>query len=130
MLIFILFGQEYNISRDVASLIDDTASLLCTSSVAVQELLLLHRIGKLETRLHKTEDDILDALEKANIEICYFNKHHMRQYAKLEIVPSHKDMNDHAIIAQAISDKITLLSSDHAFKHYEKQGLKFVFNRR
>ena len=38
--------------------------------------------------------------------------------------------NDRLIIAQAISDKIALVSSDRKFYMYEKYGLEFVFNRR
>jgi PIN domain nuclease of toxin-antitoxin system len=36
----------------------------------------------------------------------------------------------HVIIAQAISDKIPLISSDQKFKLYTSQGLDFVFNKR
>jgi PIN domain nuclease of toxin-antitoxin system len=52
--------------------------------------------------------------------------------AYAEFTPSrdHKDPNDHMIIAQAISDKIPLISSDNKFKPYEKQGLQLVFNKR
>ncbi|OAV63386.1 hypothetical protein Barb6_03775 [Bacteroidales bacterium Barb6] len=39
-------------------------------------------------------------------------------------------MNDHAIIAQAISDKIPLISSDTKFQYYTGQGLDFIFNKR
>ncbi len=34
------------------------------------------------------------------------------------------------IIAQAISDKIPLVSSDHKFGRYVKFGLDFIFNER
>jgi len=52
----------------------------------------------------------------------------MRYY--LEPASDHKDPNDHIIIAQSISDKIPVISSDRKFKLYEKQGLKLVFNKR
>ncbi|MCL2728032.1 MAG: hypothetical protein FWD56_06590 [Bacteroidales bacterium] len=58
------------------------------------------------------------------------NKHHLLQYAALETVAGHRDPNDHIIIAQAISDKIPIISSDRMFKQYIKQGLEFVYNRR
>jgi PIN domain nuclease of toxin-antitoxin system len=45
-------------------------------------------------------------------------------------VGKHNDPNDHAIIAQAIADKIPVISSDHKFKSYISQGLKLVFNKR
>jgi len=53
-----------------------------------------------------------------------------RQYLSLQIDENHKDMNDHLIISQAISDKIPLISSDNKFPFYETQNLKFVFNKR
>jgi len=68
--------------------------------------------------------------ERYGIEIVYFNKQHFNVYATLQIAKDHKDMNDHTIIAQAIADKIALISSDHKFDLYKKQGLKFVYNKR
>ena len=41
-----------------------------------------------------------------------------------------KDPNDHIIIAQSMSDKIPIISSDRMFKEYIGQGLEFVYNRR
>ena len=39
-------------------------------------------------------------------------------------------LNDRIIIAQAITDRVHLVSSDHKFAQYENQGLKFIFNKR
>jgi len=33
-------------------------------------------------------------------------------------------------LSQAISDKISLISSDKEFYNYQKQGLNFIFNKR
>lgn len=73
---------------------------------------------------------MLDELGRSGIETVFFNKHHFLQYAGLDIVEGHKDMNDHAIIAQAISDRITLVSSDRTFRNYVSQGLDFIYNKR
>ena len=130
ILIFALLVDQDNLSQEVSTILDDHSSYLYASSIAVQELLLLFRIDKLKSKRYKSEEDILNGLEKANVEIKFFNQHHFKQYARLSISESHKDMNDHAIIAQAIADKIPLISSDNAFKNYVPQGLTFVFNRR
>jgi PIN domain nuclease of toxin-antitoxin system len=130
ILVFIITVNEDSISTELSTILNDCSTTLYTSSVAVKELLLLFRIGKLRGKRFKTETDILDGLEETGIEIRYFNQSHFARYVKLRIIDSHKDMNDHAIIAQAISDKIPLISSDHAFKNYVSQGLNFVFNRR
>jgi PIN domain nuclease of toxin-antitoxin system len=105
--------------------------MLFISSVVIQELLFLFRIGKFTPNaIYKTESAIIKAVNNLGIKTVYFNENHLLEYEKLQIAPNHKDMNDHLIISQAISDKIPLISSDHEFKDYEKQKLKFVFNKR
>jgi PIN domain nuclease of toxin-antitoxin system len=59
-----------------------------------------------------------------------FNEFHFKQYLALNINENHKDVIDHMIIARSISDKIPLISSDHAFKNYVSRGLSFVYNKR
>jgi len=51
-------------------------------------------------------------------------------YAMLPMYENHRDPNDRLIIAQAMSDKISLGSSDRKFEQYTKYGLDFIFNRR
>ena len=46
----------------------------------------------------------------------------------LDTTQDHKDPSCHFIIYQAITDKITLISSDQKFAFYQKQHLKFIFN--
>jgi PIN domain nuclease of toxin-antitoxin system len=65
-----------------------------------------------------------------SIEIVYYNQYHLAKYVALDLALDHKDLSDHAIIAQAISDKIPLISSDRKFENYVSQGLNFVFNKR
>ncbi|GAP71393.1 hypothetical protein SAMD00024442_110_1 [Candidatus Symbiothrix dinenymphae] len=78
----------------------------------------------------KSEAAMLDAIKDLRYEIVFFNEYHFAKYTKLEIVEGHKDMNDHAIIAQAMTEKIALISSDKEFANYTAQGLNFVFNKR
>ena len=155
ILVFILSREADGIDNKVASIIHDYSSILYVSSVAVKELLLLFRIGKIRSKIFKSEKDLLSAIQKLHIKIIFFNQKHLNTYAALQIANGHKDMNvlssesrvklastmpsrdkrlsflnDHAIISQAISDKIAVISSDIKFKDYTSQGLKFVFNRR
>jgi PIN domain nuclease of toxin-antitoxin system len=129
MLVFILLNTD-EINYKVSALLKESSAILYASSVAVKELLLLFRLGKLRTRLYKSGKDILIGLQDYNIEIVYFNQRHLATYSSLHITENHKDMNDHSIIAQAISDKITLISSDHTFEKYTPQGLNFIYNKR
>jgi PIN domain nuclease of toxin-antitoxin system len=130
VLIFILLKEYDNIHRDVWKIIDDYSSLLYVSAVAVKELIHLYKTGDIKDKDFKTAKDLLDAIEKSEIEIKPLNRYHLSKYAEMDIVKGHKDPNDHIIIAQAMSDKIPLISSDHQFPFYAEQGLSCVFNKR
>ncbi|GHT52428.1 hypothetical protein AGMMS49982_12620 [Bacteroidia bacterium] len=130
VLIFSLSNNRDDLSSKVVDILSDCVNTIYVSSVAVQELILLYRIGKMGHLRFKSETDILERIKKGDIEIVFFNEYHLAKYANLEIVAGHKDMNDHAIIAQAMSEKIALISSDKEFANYTAQGLNFVFNKR
>ncbi len=130
ILVFVLFKETDSISHMVSEILDDYSNSFYTSLVAVRELIFLFKTGKLRSKLYSTVDDMLVEIKKLGIEIVHFNNHHFQVYSKLIITENHKDMNDHAIISQAISDKIVLISSDNQFKSYIPQGLNFVFNKR
>ena len=131
ILIFMLSGKKDDINVDVQYIIGDYSNMLFASSVAVSELVFLYKNEKLEFSFYKNENEMLKELtERYGVEIVYFNKHHFNVYTSLQIARDHKDMNDHAIISQAIADKMALISSDRKFDCYKKQGLNFVYNRR
>ena len=130
ILIFILSKQNDEIKNEVRKIIYDYSSILYVSSIVLQELLLLYRIRKIDLSRYKSEKDILADIKEIGIEVVFFNEHHLSAYASLRIIEGHKDMNDHSIIAQAISDKIPLISSDTKFKEYVSQGLNFIYNKR
>ena len=130
ILIFILSHNADELTSEVSDIIEDCSTILYVSSVPVKELILLFRIGKVKFRQYASEQELLEEIKKLGIKIVFFNEHHFDKYAHLQMVEGHKYINDHAIIAQAISDKISLISSDHEFKKYISQGLSFVFNKR
>ncbi|OAV65247.1 PIN domain protein [Bacteroidales bacterium Barb4] len=131
MLVFILLDSDSDdISRKVYDILSDYSNMFYASSVAVNELMLLYKIGKVELSDCKSAEGIISRIGQFGIEIVYYNQYHLAKYAALELADGHKDMNDHAIIAQAIADKIPLVSSDTKFHCYTGQGLDFVFNRR
>jgi tRNA(fMet)-specific endonuclease VapC len=79
----------------------------------------------------KTSAEIINAIENTlNVKIRSFTNQHLETLTKLSFFDGHNDPFDHAIIAQAISEKMILISSDTKFENYTKQKLKFVFNKR
>ena len=131
ILIFVLLKKMHNeLSSEVRQIIKDYSNRFYVSSVAVREFIHAYKVGGIQDARLESVKDFFETMERLGIEIVPMNKHHLLQYAALETVTGHKDPNDHIIIAQAISDKIPIISSDRMFKQYTMQGLEFVYNRR
>lgn len=130
VLIYLITGQEDEICAKVQEILDDYHNLIYTSAISIAEVIQLFRIGKIRPKGYKNVEDLIKNLPQYNIEILSFTEKHALTMAKLSPTAGHNDPFDHAIISQAITDKITLVSSDRKFKDYTSQHLKFVFNKR
>ncbi len=131
IVIFFLLNRD-EIQYDVLAMISDYENLLLTSSICVEEFIHLCQIGKLEAKGKRTvqADRIIKMIEEAGIEIVQANKKHLATLASLPLYGEHHDPNDRLIIAQAITDRIPLISSDHKFSLYKKNGLQWIYNKR
>ena len=130
ILVFVLKNDKREFCAETLHILEDYANIFYVSSFAVRELLALYREGKLEHLRYKSYKDLFALFRKLDYEIKPATEKHLFAYAELEPAADHRDPNDHMIIAQAISDKIPLISSDNKFKLYESQGLQLVFNKR
>ena len=131
ILAFALSGETQNLSAVTKNILGDFSNQLHTRSICVLELLQLYRINKRQVKKFKTALELVDVIENFLYKkILPYFKQHNQTLAKLEIVARHKDPFDHAIIAQAISEKLILVSSDKKFKEYTEQNLDFVSNKR
>ena len=65
-------------------------------------------------------------IEELYINVLYVTKEHLQELENLPSVPNHNDPNDRMIIAQAMSNRLELVSSDTKFVHYKKYGLQLV----
>ncbi len=129
MLVFLLFDLN-SISKKVASILSNYENLFFTSSICVIELIHLLQIGKITRKGWTKDKDIISELEKVGVSIKPIQNKHLQVLSKLPIENDHRDPFDRIIIAQAISDKITLISSDRKFVSYTKTGLQYVLNER
>jgi PIN domain nuclease of toxin-antitoxin system len=131
---YFLYNRD-ELSLEVSELLFDYANILFTSSICVQELIHLTQIGKVQKVVngkHKPIDPItvINTISDAGIDIVPIEKRHLSQLASLPLNDDHRDPNDRLIIAQAISDRTALISSDHQFSQYKKYGLDFIMNER
>jgi PIN domain nuclease of toxin-antitoxin system len=117
------------ISKDVAQIIEDTENRIYISAASIQEIYMLLQAGKIRVPVWKCAQDIFDTIEKElGFVVNYIKKEHLLTFAVLEPVSNHNDPFDRMIIAQAITEKIPLISSDTKFAAYRKQKLDFIFN--
>ena len=71
-------------------------------------------------------DTLIKALDMWGVEICSFEKKHLKYLYNLPSFTAHTDPIDRNIIAHAIADKRILISGDEHFPLYENAGLKFL----
>ena len=93
----------------------------------------MFQIGKVPLKRNGKNADISEFsewLKNMGIDIVPVSVKHLEKLASLPLMDDHRDPNDRLIIAQAILDKVALVSSDRKFDKYVKYGLDFVFNKR
>jgi PIN domain nuclease of toxin-antitoxin system len=133
ILIYMLNRESDELSRDVVAILMDYENTFRTSTVCVHELIHLFQIGKVPLKRNGKEVDISDFsdwLYDMGIDIIPVSVKHLQKLSTLPLMDDHRDPNDRLIIAQAIADRIALISSDRKFDRYAKYGLDFIFNRR
>jgi len=117
-----------NLDKEVASILDNYENLIYVSSEVIKETMHLIRYRKIDVKQWKTPNDIWKSIEEWEFKIDYVHKKHLETLGNLTMVKDHKDPTDHIIIAQAITNKMPIISSDQQFKNYKQQGLDLVFN--
>ena len=121
---------EYDyISDDVQSILSDYDSQIYISSESVREFINLVQVGKISGKKGKVTIDVFDFIEnELGYIVKYIAKEHLHTLAMLPLIAEHRDPSDRLIIAQAITEKLPLISSDKKFPKYRKQGLCFIPN--
>ena len=130
--IFIYWATDFDsLSNDVASMLNEPDAQLYMSSASVMELVIGFNNKSFDTKRWKTSEDMVRSIyEEYFIEILPFKEEHLITFARLRanVANGHKDPFDHIIISQAISHRMTLVSSDTKFAFYRKQGLRLIEN--
>ena len=94
------------------------------SMEVVKEFIHLSVFQKINTKIDY--DQLIKKLDLLDIEICSFEKKHLKYLYEMPRFSSHTDTTDRNIIAHAIADKRILISGDKHFPLYEEYGLKLL----
>ncbi len=134
ILVFLGTENQDRLSDWLYDALTDYNNTLMTSSECVKELIYNLLIGKIpinkKSKNVLTPYNVFEWLESMNIKVVPVGKEHLKKFAELPLYDDHKDPGDRIIIAQAIADKVSLVSSDRKFNRYEKNGLEFLYNER
>lgn len=132
--IFIYWATEFeSLSDDIQMLLNEPDAQLYISSASVMEMVVGYNNRSFDTRRWKTAEEMVRSVkEEFYIDILPFKEEHLLTFARLRANTSkgHKDPFDHMIISHAITEKMTLVSSDHRFPYYRRQGLILLYNKK
>ena len=128
ILLFTLEDRN-RLTREVEEILGDYNNRKYISAESVKEIVHLWQSGKFSSKKQMFVNGVVDFIKnETDWEIKPIQKEHLRTLEKIPILHNHKDPSDRMIIAQAITEKITLVSSDKMFSSYKKFGLELIFN--
>ena len=113
----------------VWDILNDPENRLYISAETQRELIVSFNNKRFLTRFWKTAEEMLLSIkQEANIDSLPITERTMLTYSRLQLneKQDHRDPSDHVIISHAITEKLTLLSSDDKFPFYRNQGLDLI----
>jgi len=127
--VFVFYAQGgESLDRETTAIFGDYENIIYISAEVVKETMHLIRQKKIAVKHWKTPNDIWKSISEWGFVVDYVKEEHIRTLGNLVTAKDHKDPTDHIIIAQAITNKMPVISSDTQFRHYKGQGLNLVFN--
>lgn len=122
-----------NLSTDVLAILEDYESVFYMSAESIKELIVAFRNKKLLNKRWATPFDMVRSItEDYYITVLPVDNEVMKTYSSLELndLEDHKDPSDHIIISHAMTLRMPLISSDHKFLYYKRQGLDLIYNEK
>ena len=110
-------------------IIDDPEVMLFASFETARELVVHFNNKALLSKHWQTARQMLTSIEQDyGIEFLPLRRDTAFTYGDLQLneEQDHRDPSDHIIIAHAITERLTLLSSDQKFAFYRSQGLDLI----
>ncbi|MBM0652097.1 PIN domain-containing protein [Capnocytophaga genosp. AHN8471] len=135
-IVIILYeGRDDEIRDNVKAILMNSKNSFYMSAVSLIEISQLYRkkrFRNLDYSLIDTGDKLIAEIlnELPILQIIPYDERQGFITARLIFVPNHNDPTDLAIIAHAISEDMTLISSDDKFPYYQEQGAKIIHNKR
>jgi PIN domain nuclease of toxin-antitoxin system len=107
--------EPHRLSRNVMELIEDGDTIISFSVVSAWEIVIKYNLKKLKLPLHPYEY-IPKRLEISYMDVLPVQLEHALQVEKLP--DHHKDPFDRLLVAQALTEKLTIITSDRQIESY------------
>ena len=104
------------LTKRIIELIENKDSVIIFSVVSAWEIVIKYNLKKIRLPLPRS-DYVNKRLEISYMEVMPVHLTHVLQVEKLP--DYHKDPFDRLLIAQAITENLTVITSDHQFKQYD-----------
>ena len=121
--------DDEKLGSGVWDIIDDAENRICISAETVRELVVSFNNKKFLTKYWKTAKDMVSTIENEyGVEVLPITRNVVATYAqlRLNLFEDHRDPSDHVIISHAMTERMTLISSDTRFPYYRDQGLDLI----
>ena len=123
------FTDSDPFDSNVWDILNDPDNRLYISAETQRELIVSFNNKSFLAKFWKTAEEMLLCIkQEANIDTLPITERTMFTYSRLNLnkVQDHMDPSDHVIISHAITERLTLLSSDRKFPFYRNQGLDLL----
>jgi PIN domain nuclease of toxin-antitoxin system len=117
-------GQSHKLPANIRTVIDDEANGVFVSAIVFWEIAIKTRLGKLDIG-GRSALELLGLAQTMGFQLIGVEPDEAATFDQLE-ENTHLDLFDRMLIWQAISRKLTLISSDSKFWHFTPDGLKLL----
>ena len=124
-----LLTDSDSLGTEVLDIINDFENRLYISAETQRELIVSFNNKNLLPKYWNTAEEMLVSMKMdAMVDVLPLTEATMLTYSRLQLneVMGHRDPSDHVIISHAITEHLTLLSSDQKFPFYRDQGLDLI----
>ena len=128
-----MLNDSGEMSTDVEAVVNDYGNSLYMCAARIRELVAAWYKYDAMQKDWKTPDDMLQELyDQWGVQVLYPQREHYQTFIELRwnLAENHRDTTDHLIIAHAITERMTLISSDTKFDFYCNQGLDYFYNKK
>ena len=122
--------ENEDLPHDAQAIIGDCENMIYVSSESIKEFIHLVQESRITLKKEFRTLDVFNLIENTlGFNVKFVAKEHLRTLTTLDLVEGHTDPSDRLIIAQAITEKMPLISSDKKFPKYRKMGLELIVSR-